>query len=108
MDREKLTDRLPIILGVLYVVAGIAETIRLVSTGDGGFGFWFGTLVGGGTLVLLGTLAFKERPRLYLTCVVVGALAGMLATIWTVVVPLLALTVILLAVRRVVEPAEPA
>jgi hypothetical protein len=100
MDLEKLTDRLPIVLGVLYLVAGVAETIRVFSTGDGGLAFWFGTLVGGGTLVLLGALAFRERPRLYVGLVTVGALAGMLATMWTLVVPVLAIAVIVLVIRR--------
>ena len=40
---------LVILLGLLYVGAGIAETVRLVRTDDGGIAFWFGTLVGGGT-----------------------------------------------------------
>jgi len=35
-------------LGGLLVAAGIAETVRLVRSGDGGLVFWFGTLVGGG------------------------------------------------------------
>jgi hypothetical protein len=67
MDVEKLTDRLPVVLGGLYLVAGVAETIRVVSSGDGGLAFWFGSLVS------------------------VGALAGMLATMWTLVVPVLAI-----------------
>lgn len=34
-------------LGVLLVAAGVAETVRLTRSGDGGLVFWFGTLVGG-------------------------------------------------------------
>jgi hypothetical protein len=100
MDVEKLTDRLPVVLGALYLAAGVAETIRVFSTGDGGLAFWFGTLVGGGVLVLLGALVFRERPPLYVGLVVVGAVTGMLATMWTLVVPLLAITVIVLVIRR--------
>jgi hypothetical protein len=105
MDIEKLTDRLPVVLGVLYLVAGAAETIRVFTTGDGGLAFWFGTLVGGGVLVLLGALVFRERPRLYVGLVTVGALTGMLATLWTIVVPVLALAVIVLVIRRA-SPAD--
>jgi hypothetical protein len=100
MDLEKLTDRLPVVLGVLYLVAGVAETIRVLSSGDGGLAFWFGTLVGGGVLVLLGALVLKDRPRLYVGLVTVGALTGMLATMWTIVVPVLAIAVIVLVIRR--------
>lgn len=106
MDLEKLTDRLPVVLGVLYLVAGVAETIRVLSTGDGGLAFWFGTLVGGGVLVLLGALVFRERPQLYLGLVTVGALTGMLATLWTIVVPVLAIAVIVLVIRRASSPAD--
>jgi len=105
MDIEKLTDRLPVVLGVLYLVAGAAETIRVFTTGDGGLAFWFGTLVGGGVLVLLGALVFRERPRLYVGLVTVGALTGVLATLWTIVVPVLALAVIVLVIRRA-SPAD--
>ena len=37
-----------ILLGGLLVAAGVAETVRLLRSGDGGLAFWFGTLVGGG------------------------------------------------------------
>ena len=93
-----------VVLGVLYVVAGILETIRVVTTGDGGLLFWFGTLVGGGTALLLGSLVFGGRPRLSRTLVVVGALAGVLATSWTLVVPLLALTVVIVTLREGSQP----
>lgn len=56
MRRHVLARRSGIALGVTYVLLGVMETIRLVVTGDGGFFFWFGTLVGGGTLLLLGAL----------------------------------------------------
>ena len=63
MTRRRLTDTLAVSLGGLYVVAGLAETTRAILTGDGGIPFWFGSLVGGGTLILLGTLAFRDRPK---------------------------------------------
>ena len=103
MTRQRLTDVLTLFLGVVYIVAGIAETTRAVVTGDGGIAFWFGSLVGGGVLILLGTLAFRDRPRLSCTLVCVGCLSGVLATMWTIVVPLVAVVVILLAVQRAGE-----
>ncbi len=98
---------LTLTLGVLYVVAGIVETTRAIVTGDGGLPFWFGTLVGGGALVLLGRRAYPGRPALAGTLVTVGCLAGVLATLWTLVIPLLALVVVILNLMRVSE-AQPA
>jgi uncharacterized membrane protein HdeD (DUF308 family) len=100
MTRRRLTGVLTVFLGLLYVVAGIAETTRAVVTGDGGIPFWFGSLVGGGTLVLLGALAFRQRPRLSRRLIVIGALLGVIATMWTLVVPLLALAVVVLTLQR--------
>src|SRR5687767_305502 len=54
VTRRRLTDVLVLLLGGLYLSAGVAETIRVVRSGDGGLAFWFGTLVGGGSMVLLG------------------------------------------------------
>jgi hypothetical protein len=103
MNRRRFTDILTVFLGVLYVVAGVAETVRAVVTGDGGIPFWFGSLVGGGTLILVGALAFRHRPRLSGGLVTVGCLAGVLATMWTLVVPLAALAVIVLVTLRTSE-----
>lgn len=106
MARRKLTDVLAVTLGVLYVAAGVAETTRAVVSGDGGIAFWFGALVGGGALVLLGTFAFHGRPRLRGWLVVVGSLAGVLATMWTLVVPVLALAVVVLVGLRTTEELD--
>src|SRR5512133_2692081 len=87
-----------ITLGVTYVLLGVAETIRLLITGDGGFVFWFGTLVGGGTLLLLGALPRQvvQGHDRRLIAVLLGAILGIPATAWTLVMPLLAITVIFL------------
>lgn len=102
MVRRRSTDILTIFLGVLYIVAGIAETTRAVVTGDGGVLFWFGSLVGGGALILVGQ-AQRRRPERYLVLVTVGCLAGIIATAWTIVVPVIAFIVIALAWRRAHE-----
>jgi hypothetical protein len=106
MTRRRLADFLTVFLGVLYIVAGIAETTRAVVTGDGGIPFWFGSLVGGGSVILLGTLAFRHRPWLYCSLIWLGCLAGVLATLWTLLIPLIALTVMLLAVLRTREEID--
>jgi len=94
---------LGLVLGGLLVVVGIAETVRLVRTGDGGFWFWFPTLVGGGALVVAGTLMLPRSPRLGRVLTTVGALAGILPTMWTVVVPVL-LGVLIVSANRAVGP----
>lgn len=83
--RQVFTRRLGICLGVVFLVFGVLETIRVFVSGDGGLLFWFGTLYGGGALILLGTLRLKSRPGLSLGAVILGVLAASVATAWTVV-----------------------
>jgi hypothetical protein len=106
MTRSRVTHLLTVSLGVLFVIAGIVETTRAVVTGDGGIPFWFGSLVGGGAVILLGTLAFPRHPRLYCGLVWLGCVAGTIATLWTLVIPLVALTVIVLAFLRTGEEID--
>ncbi|WP_344148284.1 hypothetical protein [Nocardioides koreensis] len=96
---------LGLVLGGLLVVAGVAETVRLVRTGDGGLWFWFPTLVGGGALVVAGTLLLPRSPRLGYVLTTVGALAGILPTMWTLVVPVL-LVVLIVSARRAAAAAD--
>jgi hypothetical protein len=97
---------LTVFLGLLYIAAGIAETTRAIVTGDGGIPFWFGSLVGGGGMILLGTLGFRHRPWLSCSLITIGCLAGAIATLWTLVIPLIALVVIILAVLRAGEETD--
>lgn len=92
--------RLAVLLGGLYLLAAVAETTRAMVTGDGGLLFWFGTLTTAGALVLLGALRSETRAPRRRASVVAGACLGMPATAWTVVVPVLAVVVIVLALRR--------
>ena len=104
MTRPVLARRSAIGLGVVYVLLGVMETVRLVVTGDGGLLFWFGTLVGGGALVLVGAVPRAQplsSPRLL--AVLVGACVGIPATAWTVVVPVLAMTVMALTLSSAPE-----
>jgi len=58
-------------------------------------------------MILLGTLAFRHRPWLYRSLIAIGCLTGAIATLWTLVIPLLALVVIVLAVLRTGEEIDP-
>ena len=100
MDRPRLRFWLTLGLGLLYVAAGIAETVRAVTSGDGGLWFWFGTLVGGGALVLSGMAASSRHPHVGRTLICVGSMMGVLATGWTLVVPLIAVAVVVLNLQK--------
>ena len=87
-------------LGLLYVAAGVAESVRAVTSGDGGLWFWFGTLVGGGALVLSGMAVSSRHPNVGRTLICVGSMMGVLATGWTLVVPLIAVAVVVLNLQQ--------
>jgi hypothetical protein len=106
MDRPRLTFWLTLGLAVLYVVAGVAESVRAVTSGDGGLWFWFGSLVGGGALMLAGLAVPSRHPNVGRTLVCVGSMVGVLATAWTVVVPLAAVAVVALNLHRTPDQPE--
>jgi hypothetical protein len=100
MDRPRLRFWLTLGLGLLYVAAGIAESVRAVTSGDGGLWFWFGSLVGGGALVLSGMAVSPRHPNVGRTLICVGSMMGVLATGWTLVVPLIAVAVVVLNLQK--------
>jgi hypothetical protein len=105
MRRHRAIRRLGIVVGSSFLLAGTLETIRVLTSGDGGLAFWSGSLFGGGALVLLGTLGLRSHPLLALVAVTVGALVGSLATAWTLILPVLALwLVVLCAVSTLTDP----
>jgi hypothetical protein len=96
MRRQFFIRWLGIFVGSIFLLAGVFETIRVLASGDGGVAFWFGTLIGGGALILFGTLRLQSHPLLALGAVTIGGLAGSLATAWTVMLPMLALLLVVL------------
>ena len=102
-----LARRAALALAGAYAALGVAETVRLTVTGDGGVLFWSGSLLGGAALLLLGALRRSASPdRRRVAAVVVGAVLGLPATAWTLVVPLLAVAVVLLTLRSAVGAVE--
>lgn len=95
---------LGLFLGCLLILAGVAETIRLTRSGDGGLLFWFPTLVGGGALILAGTLVLPRRPSLGAALTVAGCIAGLLPTMWTLIVPVLLIVLAVTSVSRQRRP----
>ena len=93
-------------LGCLLMVAGVAETVRALRSGDGGLLFWFPTLVGGGVLIVAGTLARSRRPVLGLVLTCLGCLAAILPTIWTLLIPVLLVVLVVSSVRETQAASE--
>lgn len=108
MTEGKLTRGLGAVLGIGFVAFGLVETGIAVSNGDGIALFWFPALCGGGTLVLLGVFRVLRPRSASIALVSVGALAASLATVWTVLLPILAVTLVVLVIRRPVPVGEPA
>ena len=85
------TYRLSMTLGLVY--AGLCA-VESYAHRDDGLAFWFLTLFSAALLVLVGTLHPTRNPFVADAMVALGAAIGMLPTMWTLVVPALAVTVI--------------
>jgi hypothetical protein len=98
-------------VGVVFILFGVVEVaVRVLSpdpTDTVAVVYWFVTLCGGGTLVLLGSFVIT-RPGWGLAAVVIGCLLGMIATVWTVLLPLAALALVVLSILQIGKPGLPA
>lgn len=57
--------------------------------------FWLPTLWGGAALVLVGSFRVSHRERLSKALVIIGALLGFLPSAWTVLMPVLIITLVI-------------
>jgi lipid-A-disaccharide synthase-like uncharacterized protein len=73
------------VLGVGELIAHSDQPVSLA--------FWAPSLIGGGALVLYGVFG-RSRARTKL--VVAGALLGVIATAWTLIVPVLSIVLVVL------------
>jgi hypothetical protein len=97
---DKWRRALALVLGVGFILLGIAETIRAILSGDGGIPFWFGSLCVGGTLILIGTFALSRKVWLSFSLTAVGCLAAANATMWTIILPLVTALLLVLALLQ--------
>ena len=92
------------LVGGLYLLLGTAE---LIAKADDPLSllFWLPSLWGGGALLLYGVF---RRSGPSVRAVAGGALLGMLASAWTIVVPVLAIALVVLVIRAShAHPAVP-
>ena len=96
-------------VGGTFIVLGIAEVaVRLLSNEPietDAVAFWFFSLCGGGMLVLIGSFMLTRPTWASVMLVTLGCLAGTIATMWTLVLPVLAFTLVVLTVWRAGEGA---
>jgi hypothetical protein len=85
-------------VGLTFILLGVAEVASRVSSSEpvdaAAVAFWSLSLCGGGSLILIGRFLVTRPPWASTVLIAVGCLAGMVATAWTLVLPLLAGTLL--------------
>ena len=111
MRRDRLSKAVRALggtIGSVLLALGVAELVTHLDDPLSLF-FWLPALWGGGALFLVGVFGSSMRPRLSLVLMIVGAFLGLLATAWTLVLPVLVFAffvlVIVQAGRRSPTPA---
>lgn len=87
------------------IILGIAEVISRLDE-PGPLWFWLPTLWGGATLILVGGFVPTENRLLSKVLVVAGCAIGLLPSMWTLVMPVLLITVIFRTLTAGPAPAE--
>lgn len=93
-------------VGVLLLGLGVAELVTHLDEPLSLF-FWLPALWGGGALVLIGVFRATLRPWLSDLLVIIGAFLGLLATAWTILMPVLILTLVVLTIVHARRHALP-
>lgn len=94
-----------------YILAAILGIIFEASDDTSGIVIWVVLLLGGGLLILVGLRTFTRSPWLGAVVLSVGAAAGALALVWSIIAPIAAIVLIVLSVlyaRRLTGPAATA
>jgi len=93
-------------VGVVFLGLGVGELVTHLDEPRSLF-FWLPTLWGGGALVLIGVFRATVRPGLSEVLVIIGAFLGLPATAWTVLMPVLILTLVVLTIVQTRRQAPP-
>ena len=98
-------------VGLTLIVLGGAEVASRVSSSEpidaDAVTFWAFSLCGGGSLILIGRFLVTRPPWVSIGLVGVGCLAGMVATAWTLVLPVVAGTLFVVTAVERSEPVVP-
>lgn len=106
MNRRRATRGLAWFLSAVFIILGTVEVgVRVVTSDSDGLWFWFLSLCRGGAMIAAGTIIGKRRRWASATLVILGGLAAILATAWTVILPILTLTLITLTILNVSNDA---
>ena len=81
---------LTLVLAAVYAVLGCVEMIRRPDIGAM-------ALLGAAIILVVGL--FAPLPRYRVPVIMVGLVAGLVASFWTIVVPILAIAIVVLTVR---------
>ena len=84
---------------------GVAEVVRVGGLRRWRSGVWFLSLCGSGALILIGTFAVSMYRRLSFTLGATGCLMAGTATLWTLILPILAVTLLVLTLLGTREDA---
>ena len=87
------------VVGGIYLAFGVGEVAGHVDE-PASLAFWVPTLIGGGALVLYGVFVRAGSAKL----VAAGALLGIVATAWTLIVPVLAVVLVILTFNGAQRP----
>lgn len=111
MTVEKALVVLGTITGIAYVLGGLISGLWPSFWDDSSTSdriVWIALLVGGGLVLLTGLRISNRSPWPAAILISIGALAGALATFWTILTPIVAITLVVLSIlnaRRVTMPA---
>ena len=85
------------VLALAYLAGAVFGAVLLVWDND--LAFWMAFLIGGFVLLVAG-LSLGDRSRRWLAAVLIllGAVAGAIATFWTIVVPLAVIALVVLTI----------
>ena len=101
----RLVRRLSFSLAAVYAALGTLEVVLKVADDEAvaTIAFFGGTLLGGAGLIGFGLVAHLSSITRRV-CIMVGAAAGFLASVWTILVPVLAITVMVANAQRPTLP----
>ncbi len=97
--RDAAADRLPSSVASSGASTSCSASLEVATHLDepASLVFWISSLWGGGALVLYGIFG---RPEVATRLVVAGSLLGFLATLWTLIIPVLATALVFVTIRN--------